>query len=99
MTLKLRRDNPYSKGVVFRLEDNTFILQRGELAYKESPNDIIHVIIQNERLDTIAYKYYKNSKLWWVIADVNNVFDPFDLSGFSTLVIPNILFLKAYNLL
>jgi len=34
-----------------------------------------------DRLDTIAHKYYKNSRLWWIIARANNI-------GNGDLVVP-----------
>lgn len=99
MALKLRRDNPYSKGKIVKYKDDTLALFRGKLVYNESPNDKYHIVGQNERLDTIAYTYYKNSKLWWVIADINQIFDPFTLTIGTTLLIPSIPHLKAYNLI
>jgi hypothetical protein len=30
-----------------------------------------HTIIEDERLDQIANKFYKNSKLWWLIPELN----------------------------
>lgn len=34
-----------------------------------------HVVTRDEvgRLDLIAYKYYGDPTLWWVIADINNI--------------------------
>ena len=28
-----------------------------------------------DRLDTLAYQYYQDSNLWWIIASANNVHD------------------------
>lgn len=43
------------------------------------------------RLDLIAYKYYKNALLWWVIAQANEIYDPFEeLSPGTILRIPTI---------
>lgn len=39
-------------------------------------NDIDFIIInviQSDRLDLLAKKYFGNSKLWWIIAMVNNI--------------------------
>ena len=45
-------------------------------------NDTYIISIPGDRLDLLAHKYYKDSSLWWIIADANNI-------GKGTLVIPN----------
>lgn len=35
--------------------------------------DIYVITTQGDRLDTIAWKYYKDTTLWWVIATANNI--------------------------
>jgi nucleoid-associated protein YgaU len=35
-------------------------------------SDVYLVTVQGDRLDLIAYTYYKDSTLWWVISMVNN---------------------------
>lgn len=40
-------------------------------------------------LDLLAYNYYKNEKLWWVIAGVNNLINPFrDMFPGQVLYVP-----------
>lgn len=43
-------------------------------------NDIYHTVTVNEesRLDLIADNYYGNPLLWWVIAQANQIYDPFN---------------------
>lgn len=38
-----------------------------------SDTDILIIAKDGDYLDTLAYKYYKDSTLWWIIANVNNV--------------------------
>jgi len=33
---------------------------------------------ENDFLDTIAYKFYGNSALWWVVADFNDITNPYE---------------------
>lgn len=43
----------------------------------------------NTYLDSVAYKYYGDESLWWVIAIFNNIVDPIlDLDNRSYLLIP-----------
>jgi hypothetical protein len=56
------------------------VTSTGKQYYKEkkypvippSENDIYIVTVQGDRLDLLAYTYYKDATLWWIIAMVNN---------------------------
>jgi hypothetical protein len=39
----------------------------------KKPTDIYIIGIQGDRLDNLAYKYYEDSRLWWIIARANNI--------------------------
>ena len=41
------------------------------------------------RLDLIAYKFYKSSLLYWVIAEASDLVDPFELPVGTLLRIPD----------
>ena len=53
----------------------------GRLVYRSKiyPNiplrdsDIYVATETGDRLDTLAYTYYNNSSLWWIIASANNI--------------------------
>ena len=51
-------------------------------------NFIMHKVTAGEQLDEIAYRYYKKEWLWYLIADVNQIFWPQDLAPRTELVIP-----------
>jgi hypothetical protein len=36
-----------------------------------SLNDIYIITTIEDRLDTLAYRYYKDTELWWIIASAN----------------------------
>lgn len=38
--------------------------------------DLYIVSQEGDRLDTIAYQYYNDQSLWWIIASANNIHDP-----------------------
>jgi len=38
-----------------------------------SVSDIYIIGQVGDRLDTLAYKYYQDSSLWWIIARANNI--------------------------
>ena len=37
----------------------------------EQPDDVIYTIRGDDRLDLLAYRYYQDARLWWVIAVAN----------------------------
>ena len=53
-------------------------------------DDDIYVATETgDRLDTLAYQYYENSSLWWIIASANNIHNaPFGLKDGTILRIP-----------
>jgi hypothetical protein len=42
--------------------------------------DFYHLVKNMDigRLDRLAYTYYANTRLWWVIAEANNIINPID---------------------
>lgn len=53
-------------------------------------DDDIYVASETgDRLDTLAYQYYQDASLWWIIAVANNLHDaPFGLKDGTILRIP-----------
>jgi nucleoid-associated protein YgaU len=44
-----------------------------------TPAGYLHTYTGDERLDLIAYKFYRNPEKFWLIADANTEMDPEDL--------------------
>lgn len=54
-----------------------------------SDTDIYVVTETGDRLDTLAYQYYNNASLWWIIASANNIHNaPFGIADGTILRIP-----------
>jgi hypothetical protein len=53
-------------------------------------DDDIYVASETgDRLDTLAYQYYDDASLWWIIASANNIHNaPFGLKDGTILRIP-----------
>lgn len=69
----------------------------GKLVYRPKiyPNiplrdDDIYVATETgDRFDTLAFDFYGDSKLWWIIASANNIHDaPFGIQDGTVLRIP-----------
>ena len=54
------------------------------------PDDRFHDVVAGERLDQLAYRYLSDPKLWWVIAEVNDIAWPLDLEPGTVLRIPSL---------
>ncbi len=56
--------------------------------FSEQDNYHLVTIMDNLRLDLIAYKFYLEVDYWWVIALANDLLDPFNLEVGKILRIP-----------
>jgi hypothetical protein len=53
------------------------------------PDDIVHTVIDVDRIDLLAYRYYEDARLWWVIAVANGIeLVPTELNTGDQLRIP-----------
>ena len=61
MELELKGNNLYRNGYLIDFKDSDeVLLLREPITYAAEDNDIYHIVNEVDRLDTIAYKYYKN---------------------------------------
>ncbi len=49
-----------------------------------------YTVTQGDRIDVLAYRHLGDSRLWWVIADLNPEMDPLRLHGGETLWLPKV---------
>jgi nucleoid-associated protein YgaU len=53
-------------------------------------DDRFHTVTDGDRLDLIAHQYLGDARLWWIIADYNDIFFPLDLTPGAVLRIPSV---------
>lgn len=65
-------------------------MNRYDIIVSDTP--IYHVVdvTEENRLDKIAFNYYGDASLYWAIAMVNNIIDPFIVQMNTILIIPYI---------
>jgi nucleoid-associated protein YgaU len=95
MSLNLRINNPYANGRIVLLGGLDAVLDRTRLNYVPSRKDKLHKVRDFDSLSDLAYDYYGDSKWWWVIYDINDLDDPFDLIVNTTLIIPDLERIKV----
>lgn len=88
------KNSRYAKSKVYKLGDKYHIGSREIVKFKNRYDNIIHIVIGEERLDNIAHKYWKRQDLWWLIADWNDIIDPTNsLESGTQLIIPSFQFI------
>lgn len=102
--ISLPISNLYANGKILVFKDGTGKLKREPVTYIPSEPDDYYTVRINDRLTSIAYKFYNDKVLlpshyWWIIADANKIKNPLDLSALvgNEIIIPNILNFKLSN--
>lgn len=81
--------SPYDNGFTLKYGDGDYSLESYPLLIPSSPNDFQHTLKEGETLQNIAYRYYGDSGKWYIIAEYNNIINPFtELKGGMVLMIP-----------
>lgn len=95
-TLKLKEENIYADGYIVNLDEERKLLKSNPLSYTPSAaNDIGYILKEEEKLWDVAFRFYGNSKWWFVLAEVNNIFNPFEIPMGTNLIIPDIDVIRA----
>ncbi len=81
----------YERSKVLRVQDSKGVFHPTLYTdlQVDSSKFIRHTVIAGDRMDSLAFYYYRNAELWWFIAEANpEVFYPDDLVPGSVLRIP-----------
>lgn len=82
--------NRYENGNLKKLSDGRLVYS--SKIYPNIPvqdSDIYIVTQEGDRLDSIAYQFYGDAALWWIIAASNNIHDaPLALDDGTVLRLP-----------
>lgn len=82
--------SPYTDAFGISYDNGDTSLERLPYEYSEGKKDLIHTVINGETLHSIAFRYYKDSGLWYIIAETNDIYNPFtEVVEGMELVIPN----------
>ena len=80
--------NLYTEGFILEYEEDEISLERLPELLRPDIDDTVHIIIDGDTLQSIAFLYYNNPSLWYIIADINNIDNPFFLQTGDKLIIP-----------
>ena len=62
----------------------------------EDPDIITHTVIDGDMIDDLALRYGGSETLWWIIVEVNEMIDPFNLVAGQELLIPSKDFFRSF---
>lgn len=80
----------YTDGYIINYQEGDRSLQRRPIIHREDLEDKSYIVKQDDTLTSISYKFYGEPLYWYIIADVNNIDNPFILTIGKSLIIPNI---------
>jgi hypothetical protein len=80
----------YDKNKVKKIDDGRNVYRTKLYPNIPLKDDDIYIATQTgDRLDTIAYQFYGDQSLWWIVATANNIHDPsFSVTDGTILRLP-----------
>lgn len=81
-------DSRYAACVLYVDGNEEFIGTRDRIDTSPQPDDVFHIVVEGDRVDLIAYRYFGRAELWWIVCDYNDIFFPLDLEPGRTLRLP-----------
>ncbi len=95
--IEFEESDRFFGGTFYKYADGTIDLQAPTYKVPENFKFTLHKVVQGQTLDRIAFANYgklveKASRYWWLIAEVNGIDRPWDLSDWvgKDLIIPDI---------
>ena len=82
-------ESRYRTSILYLDGTDEFIGVRPALDTTPQPDDIFHDVLEGERVDILAFRYYGRADLWWIICDYNTIFYPLGLEVGATLRLPS----------
>ena len=85
------KNNLYAvRSYIVDYDEGDSSLERNQLAFGKSSEDQFHTVVEGDLLSDLAFLYYGDPILWYIIADANNIFNPFDdlVSGINLRIPP-----------
>lgn len=84
------KDSRYGPCVLYRHPQGDFLGRRQRIDTTPCHDDHFYSVVEGDRIDLIAHRYLGDARLWWVIADYNELFFPLELAIGSVLRIPSV---------
>jgi len=83
------KDSRYTKCLVYRDRQGLFLGLRPTIKWQPQSDDRFHKVNSGDRIDLLAYQYFGDCRLWWIICDYNGIRFPLDMKEGMVLRIPS----------
>jgi nucleoid-associated protein YgaU len=81
--------SPYDGAIALKYDEGDYSLEVTPPNFPYTDNDKQHTVLDGETLQSIAHRYYGDSGKWYLIAEANNILNPFqELEPYQILRIP-----------
>lgn len=80
----------YSDSYTINYREGDSSLQRRAINHEADIDDKLYIVIQGDTITSIAYRFYRIPQYWFIIADANNLINPFNIEMGDSLIIPNL---------
>jgi len=85
----ISKGSRYIKCVICRDSDGESLSLRQPVDATPRYDDRFHTVMEGDRIDLLAYRYLQDARLWWIIADYNDIFFPLELPVGEIIRIPS----------
>lgn len=87
----LTGSSPYDGATVITYDEGDVSLESNSLNISTNDKDLIHTVLEGQTLQNIAFQYYGDSGLWYLLAQANGILNPFsdELYPGQQIIIPN----------
>ncbi len=81
----------YNFASLYQDKNGDYFGTRQLVQLRPHDSDQFHQVTEadSKRIELIAWRYYQDVRLWWVIADENKILNPLELQVGSILRIPS----------
>lgn len=85
----IERSSRYARCLLYETSDGPVLGSRRRIDCPPRPDDRFHTVRAGDRIDLLAHHYLADARLWWIIADANDLFFPLILTEGTALRIPS----------
>lgn len=82
------RNSRYAASILYQDGPEEFLGARPLIDTTPRPDDRFHTVVEGDRLDLLAQRYFGRADLWWIICDYNDIFLPLEIETGAVLRIP-----------
>lgn len=86
----ISKNSRYAACLILRGAEGDSLGTRSRIDTTPRYDDRFHTVIEGDRIDLIAHRYLGDARLWWIVADYNDLFFPLELEAGTVLRIPSV---------